>query len=107
MRSRDNADGEVETGIFPAPPPPKKNRSIFAHSLPLPTCWFKADNAESSSPELRRQHIDFVLDEVSETSFTPVVIMVEHQCLTSCTSPPYVSRQPSWKLLRDANVCEH
>lgn len=87
---------------------PKKEEHLHTLARLSPTCWFKADNAESVSPELRRQHIDFVLDEVSETSFTPVVIMVEHQCLTSCTSPPlYLSWRPSWKLLRDANVCEH
>lgn len=71
--------------------PAPSNRSIFAasFSLPSPHVLLKADNAESFSPVLRRQHIDFVLDEVSETSFTLVVIMVEHQCLTCCTSPPY------------------
>lgn len=43
---------------------------------------------EASVAELRRrQHIDFVLDEVSETSFSAVVIMVEHQCLTSRLPP--------------------
>ena len=52
----------------------------------------KADNAESPASEPERQHIDFVLNEVSESSFTAVVIMEEHQCLTSCTSPlPLVS----------------
>lgn len=64
---------------------------------------------EASVAELRRrQHIDFVLDEVSETSFSAVVITVEHQCLTSPASPNHPSpQQPSWKPLSDANVCEY
>lgn len=63
-----------------------KHRRI-THSLFSQLKLKKKANTEGFSSELRRQHIDFFLDEVSETSFTAVVIMVEHRCLTNCTSP--------------------
>lgn len=52
-----------------------KNRLVHPLSSPV---LLKADKVEMFSAELRRQHIDFILDEVSETSCTAVVVMVEH-----------------------------
>lgn len=46
---------------------------------------------EASVAELRkRQRIDLVLDEVSETSFSAVVIMVEHQRLKRHPPPTHL-----------------
>lgn len=78
---------------------------LFQSLFPQLSKKKKKANAEGFSSELRRQHIDFFLDEVSETSFTAVVIMVEHGGQT--VLPPQVSQQPSWKPLRDVNVCEY